>query len=79
MDDEHNWRDPHKIILIGGRGVGKASISFQIIHEHFTFPCQHDFSYMDSYRKDNFMVDGIAHTFEILDFRVGKYSNIVSI
>ena len=82
MGDEHNWRRFHKILLLGGRGVGKTCIDFQIRHDDLRFSrlkYYMDFAHHECYIKDNFMVDGVAHTFETYDYTVGKYSNIVVI
>ena len=72
-------QDPHKILLLGGRGVGKTCIDFQIRHDDFRFSREKDYKDVadhDSYRKDNFMVDGVAHTFQTFEYAVCKYSNI---
>ena len=82
MGDEHNWQDPHKILLLGGRGVGKTCIDFQIRHDDFRFSREKDYKDFvnhESCIKGNFMVDGVAHTFETFEYAVCKYLNIVVI
>ena len=79
MGDEHNWKGYHKILLLGGRGVGKTCINVQILHDYFMLCGQKDFAINDGYRKDNFIVDGVDHTFETFVYTVSKYSNIVVI
>ena len=82
MGDERNWEKTHIILLSGGRGAGKTCIDFQIRHDDFRFSREKDykdFANHEKYIKDNFMVDGVAHTFETFEYAVCKYLNIVVI
>ena len=75
MGDERSWQKPHKILLSGGPGAGKTCIDFQIRLDDFRFSRQNDygdFAKYECYRKDNFMVDGVAHSFETFEYTVGK-------
>ena len=69
MGDEHDWGEPYKILLLGGRGLGKTSIDFQIRHNDFRLRHVHH----DSSIKENFIVDGVGYTFSTLAYKVGKY------
>ena len=55
----------YKIVIMGGGGVGKSCLTFQLVHGKFLE--KYDPTLEDSYRKDNFDVDGEAISMEILD------------
>ena len=55
----------HKIVIVGGGGVGKSCITLRFLHDHFEE--KYNPTIEDSYMKQNFMVDGVAHTVEIFD------------
>jgi len=55
----------HKIVIVGGGGVGKSCITLRFLHDHFED--KYNPTIEDSYMKNNFMVDGVAHNIEIFD------------
>ena len=50
---------------VGGGGVGKSCITLRFLHDHFED--KYNPTIEDSYMKNNFMVDGVAHNIEIFD------------
>ena len=55
----------YNIIILGGGGVGKSCLTFRLVHD--TFLEKYDPTIEDSYRKDNFQVDGEVCPIEIMD------------
>ena len=55
----------HKIVIVGGGGVGKSCITLRFLHD--SFEETYDPTIEDSYLMSNFMVDGVAHNIEVLD------------
>ncbi len=55
----------YKVVIMGGGGVGKSCLTFQLVHGKFLV--KYDPTLEDCYRKDNFEVDGEAISMEILD------------
>ena len=55
----------YKVVIMGGGGVGKSCLTFQLVNG--TFLEKYDPTLEDSYRKDNFEVDGDLISMEILD------------
>jgi small GTP-binding protein len=55
----------YKVVIMGGGGVGKSCLTFQLVHGKFNE--KYDPTLEDAYRKDNFEVDGEAISMEILD------------
>ena len=54
-----------KIVVMGGGGVGKSCLTFQLVWGKFLE--KYDPTIEDSYRKEGFNVDGEVVTIEILD------------
>ena len=65
MGDAEAEKKPYKIVILGGGGVGKSCLTFRLVHDSFVE--KYDPTIEDSYRKDNFMVDGESVSIEILD------------
>ena len=65
MGDAKAETKPYNIIILGDGGVGKSSLTFQLIHD--TFVDKYDSTIEDWYRKDDLMVDGESVSIEILD------------
>lgn len=57
--------EEHKIVLMGGGGVGKSCLTFRLVYG--TFREAFDPTIEDSYRKKNFKVDEDSCCLEILD------------
>ena len=55
----------YSIVILGGGGVGKSCLTFRLVHN--TFKDHYDPTIEDSYRKDNFQVDGEICPLEIMD------------
>ena len=55
----------YKIVVMGGGGVGKSCLTFQLVWGKFIDT--YDPTIEDSYRKEGFNVDGDVVTIEILD------------
>lgn len=55
----------YKLVILGGGGVGKSCLTFRLVHDQFVE--KYDPTIEDSYRKDNFDVDGEQMSIEILD------------
>ena len=55
----------YKVVVMGGGGVGKSCLTFQLVHGKFLE--KYDPTLEDAYRKDNFVVDGEPINMEILD------------
>ena len=66
----------HKIVIVGGGGVGKSCITLRFLHDFFED--KYNPTLEDSYMKENFMVDGEAYTLEILD-TAGQVINQISL
>merc|ERR1711997_1068027 len=65
MGDAEAEKKPYKIVILGGGGVGKSCLTFRLVHDSFVE--KYDPTIEDSYRKDNFFVDGESVSIEILD------------
>ena len=65
MGDAEAEKKPYKIVILGGGGVGKSCLTFRLVHDSFVE--KYDPTIEDSYRKDNFVVDGESVSIEILD------------
>lgn len=55
----------YKIVILGGGGVGKSCLTFRLVHDSFLD--KYDPTIEDSYRKENFQVDGEHCPIEIMD------------
>ena len=55
----------YKIVLVGGGGVGKSCVTLRFLHDFFEE--KYNPTIEDSYMKNNFIVDGEAHSIEIFD------------
>ena len=55
----------YKLVVFGAGGVGKSCLTFRIVDDQFVE--KYDPTIEDSYRKDNFLVDGEQVSMEILD------------
>jgi GTPase KRas protein len=55
----------HKVILLGGGGVGKSCLTFRLVYKKFQE--KYDPTIEDAYRKDNFRVDEQVCPIEIYD------------
>ena len=55
----------YKIVVMGGGGVGKSCCVFRLVHDRFVE--NYDPTIEDSYRKDDFDVDGSLVSVELLD------------
>ena len=64
-DQSQDEQKLYKIVIIGGGGVGKSCITLRFLHDHFEE--KYNPTIEDSYMKNNFMVDGVAHSVEIFD------------
>jgi small GTP-binding protein len=53
------------IVIMGGGGVGKSCLTFRLVHDKFLE--KYDPTLEDSYRKENFQVDGEHCPIEIMD------------
>ena len=62
---DSNKKRSFKIVLLGGGGVGKSSLTFRLVLSEFL--SKYDPTIEDSYRKDNFYVDDEICPLEILD------------
>ena len=65
MGDAEQEKRAYKVVIMGGGGVGKSCLTFQVVHGSFLE--KYDPTIEDSYRKDNFPVDGEHVSIEILD------------
>ena len=65
MGDAEGEKKVYKIVILGGGGVGKSCLTFRLVHDSFVE--KYDPTIEDSYRKDNFAVDGESVSIEILD------------
>ena len=65
MGDAEVEKKIYKIVILGGGGVGKSCLTFRLVHDSFVE--KYDPTIEDSYRKDNFVVDGESVSIEILD------------
>jgi len=65
MGDAEVEKKVYKIVILGGGGVGKSCLTFRLVHDSFVE--KYDPTIEDSYRKDNFVVDGESVSIEILD------------
>ena len=74
MGDAEAEKKPYKIVILGGGGVGKSCLTFRLVHDSFVE--KYDPTIEDSYRKDNFVVDGEPVSIEILD-TAGQVHNIL--
>ena len=63
INDDKDW--VYKIAVMGGKGVGKSNIIFRIVDKEFVK--EYDPTIEDSYRKDDFDVDGSLVSVELLD------------
>ena len=64
-DIEVQERRVFKLVVLGGGGVGKSCLTFRLVNN--TFLDKYDPTIEDSYRKNNFDVDGELVDLEILD------------
>ena len=64
-DSGQGEKKVYKIVILGGGGVGKSCLTFRLVHDQFVE--KYDPTIEDSYRKDNFDVDGEQMSIEILD------------
>ena len=55
----------YQIVILGGGGVGKSCLTFRLVHDRFLE--RYDPTIEDSYRKENFQVDGEHCPIEIMD------------
>ena len=55
----------YKIVIVGGGGVGKSCVTLRFLHDFFEE--KYNPTIEDSYSKNNFIVDGKAHSIEIFD------------
>ena len=55
----------YKIVIVGGGGVGKSCVTLRFLHDFFEE--KYNPTIEDSYMKNNFIVDGEAHSIEIFD------------
>ena len=53
-----------KIVMLGGGGVGKSCLTFRLVHDQYDE--KYNPTIEDSYRKENFQVDGESMPIEIL-------------
>ena len=62
-----NTPDPnfYKLIVLGGGGVGKSCLTFQLVWNKFLE--KYDPTIEDAYRKEGFNVDNETYTLEIMD------------
>ena len=58
-------RRAYQVVILGGGGVGKSCLTFRVVHDQFLE--RYDPTIEDSYRKDNFDVDGEICPIEIMD------------
>ena len=65
MGDAEQEKRVYKVVIMGGGGVGKSCLTFRVVHDSFVE--KYDPTIEDSYRKDNFPVDGEHVSIEILD------------
>merc|ERR1712066_1091116 len=65
MGDAEQEKRVYKVVIMGGGGVGKSCLTFRLVHDQFVE--KYDPTIEDSYRKDNFLVDGEHMSIEILD------------
>ncbi len=72
-----NTKQSFNIVVLGGGGVGKSSITFRLVYNDFL--TKYDPTLEDSYRKDNFQVDGEICPIEILDTAGQVMSNKTTI
>ena len=59
---------------MGGGGVGKSCLTFRLVHDKFLE--KYDPTLEDSYRKENFQVDGEHCPIEIMD-TAGQVNKVV--
>ena len=64
-DTDQQEKRIYKLVILGGGGVGKSCLTFRLVHDQFVE--KYDPTIEDSYRKDNFEVDGEMVSIEILD------------
>ena len=64
-DIEVQERRVFKLVVLGGGGVGKSCLTFRLVNN--TFLDKYDPTIEDSYRKNNFDVDGELVDLEVLD------------
>ena len=64
-DTDQQEKRVYKLVILGGGGVGKSCLTFRLVHDQFVE--KYDPTIEDSYRKDNFEVDGEMVSIEILD------------
>lgn len=65
MDADQGSKKCLQIGIMGGGGVGKSCLTIRLVHNKFVE--KYDPTIDDSYKKDNFRVDGEPCPIEILD------------